>query len=103
VTPAETALARRRHLAPVVDVVLLEQPRGAVVGLAADPDHALDRVWRVLLEEHEMPELRLKRTARQREPEAEHPVREDAVVAELHVARAERAEPPLDLRERGLV
>src|SRR6266849_3756694 len=38
----QAARARGGHLTPVVDVVLLEHARGAVVGLAPDTDHPLD-------------------------------------------------------------
>src|SRR5215468_11234051 len=94
---AETALARRRHLAPVVDIVLLEESGDAVVGLTADADHLLDRLRSILFEQHEMPELRLQRPARQGQPEPEHSVREDAVVAQLDTVRAEGTQPALDL------
>src|SRR4029453_10524081 len=40
---------------------------------------------------------------REREPEPEHPVRENAVVAQLDMARAERAQPALHLGKGGLV
>src|SRR5215470_10059680 len=46
----EAARARQGHLAPVVDVVLLEHSRGAVVGLAADADRALDFLGRIPLQ-----------------------------------------------------
>src|ERR1700687_144362 len=100
---AEATLARRRYLPPVVDVVLLEQPRRAIVCLAPDPDRAIERFGGALLEQHEMPELGLQWTARESQPEPQHAVWEEAVVAELDVARAERAQPALDLGKGGLV
>ncbi len=99
----EAARARGGHLAPVVDVVLLEHAGGAVVGLAADTDRALDLLGHIPVQQHEMPELGLERAARQGQPEPEDPVREDRMVAELHPARAECAEPPLDLGHRRVV
>ena len=62
---------------------------------------SLDLLGRVLLDQHEVPELRPQRAPRKRQPKAEDPVREDAVVAELDTARAERAEPALDLGQGG--
>ena len=50
-----------------------------------------------------MPELGLERTAGQRQPEPENAVREDRMVGELHPARAQHAEPPLDLGHRRRV
>src|SRR6185369_17875474 len=91
VATAEAAIAGGRHLAPVVDVVLLEKSRGPVICLTAYPDRVLDRLRGVLLEQHEMPELGLQRTPRKRKPEPEHSVRENAVVAQLDMACAERA------------
>src|SRR5215471_20394640 len=41
VPSAEAARACQTHLTPVVDVVLLEHAGGAVIGLAADADRAL--------------------------------------------------------------
>src|SRR5262245_51555174 len=100
---AETALARRRHLAPVVHIVLLEESRDAVVRLTADTDHLLDRLRGILLEQDEMPELRLERPARQGQPEPEHSIWKDAVIPQLDMARAEGTQPALYLGEGGLV
>src|SRR6185369_103557 len=50
-----------------------------------------------------MPELGLERPARKCQPEAQHSIREEAVVAELDLTRAELAEPPLDLVDGGVV
>src|ERR1700694_4235325 len=100
---AEAALAGRRHLPPLFAVVLLEQPRRAIVCLAPDPDRALERFGGALLEQHEMPELGLQGTTRESQPEPENSVWEDAVVAQLDMARAEGAQPALDLGKGGLV
>src|SRR3984893_11023314 len=93
----EAARARQRHLTPVVDVVLLEHARGAIIGLAADADRPLDLLRRVPVQQHEVPELGLERATRQSKPQPEDAVWEDRMVAELHPARAQCAEPPLDL------
>src|SRR5437588_4718509 len=96
--PPKAARARRGHLTPVVYVVLLEHARGAIVGLAPDADRALDLLGRVALQQHEVPELGLEWATGQGQPQPEDAVREDRVIAQLHPARTECAEPPLDLR-----
>src|SRR5262249_23555938 len=103
VLTGDTAAARGRHLTPVVDIVLLEQPSSTVIRLAAGPDDVLDRLWSVLLNEHEVPKFRLQRTSRECQPEPQDPVREEAVVAQLDPARAERSQAPLNLRKGSIV
>src|SRR5215472_19103690 len=103
VLAGDGAATRGAHLAPVVDVILLEQSGSPVVCLAPRADDVLDHLWSVALEEHEVPELRALRSPRQRQPESQDAIREEAVVAQLDLMRAKRAQPPFDLRERGVV
>src|SRR5206468_12320980 len=82
---------------------LLERAGGAVVWLAPDPDRAHERFGSALLEQQERRELGLQGATRERQPEPEQAVREDAVVAELDVACAEGAQLALHLGKGGLV
>src|SRR5262249_56194750 len=75
VPAAEAARARQTHLTPIVDVVLLEHAGGAVVGLAAGTDRALDLLKRVPPQQHEMPEFGLARASGQAAPDTPHPTR----------------------------
>src|SRR5262245_16253834 len=103
VLAGDGAATRGGHLAPVVDVILLEQSGSPVVRLTPRADDTLDHLWSVLLEAHEVPELSPLRSPRQRQPESPDPVWKEAVVAQLDLVRAERAQPSLDLRERVVV
>src|SRR6516225_9685437 len=50
----EAASACLGHLTPVIDVVLLEHSSGAVIGLAADTDDALDVLMSIPVHQHEV-------------------------------------------------
>src|SRR5438094_604441 len=78
---------RDRHLAPVVDVVLLEQSGSPVVRLTPRADDVLEHLWSVLFEEHEVPELGPLRATWQCQAESQDPIREEAVVAQLDLVR----------------
>src|SRR5262245_20543053 len=95
VLAGDRAATRGGHLAPVVDVILLEQSGGPVVRLAPCADDVLDHLWSVPIEEHEVPELRPLRPPRQCQTESQDAIREEAVVAQLDLVRAEHAQPPL--------
>src|ERR1700730_14137004 len=99
----EAARARGGYLTPAIDGVLLEHARRTIMGLAPDTDHALQVLGHIPVEQHEVPKLGLERAAGQGEAKPEDPVREDRMVTELHLARAECAEPALDLGHRGVM